>query len=123
MEYLWVGIGGFVGANARYVLSRIAAERLGASFPYGTFLVNLSGALLIGVILTLLTERLIADPLWRRLVVVGFLGGYTTFSTFDALALAERGEWARGGLYVLGSNGLGLATCYAGMLLARSVGS
>ncbi len=124
MEYLLVGAGGFLGANARYVLGALIADRLGTAFPYGTFLVNVTGSLAIGVILVLLTDRLAADPAWRLLVVVGFLGGYTTFSsyTFEALALAEAGQWLRALWYVVGSNLLGLAATYAGMVLARALG-
>ena len=124
MEYLLVGVGGFLGANARYVLGGLIAERLGAAFPYGTLVVNMTGSLAIGVILVLLTERLAADPAWRLLLVVGFLGGYTTFSsyTFEALLLAEAGQWVRALWYVLGSNVLGLTAAFAGMLLARAVG-
>ena len=124
MDYLLVGVGGFLGANARYVLGSVIAERLGTAFPYGTLVVNLTGSLAIGVVLVLLTDRLAADPAWRLLLVVGFLGGYTTFSsyTFEALALAEAGQWARAIWYVLGSNVLGLAATFAGMLLARAVG-
>ena len=122
MEYLLVGVGGFLGANARYVLVGVISERLGAAFPYGTLIVNLTGSLAIGVVLVLLTERLAADPAWRLLLVVGFLGGYTTFSsyTFEALALAETGQWGRALWYVVGSNVLGLVAAFAGMLLARA---
>ena len=124
MEYLLVGIGGFLGVNARYVLGGLLAERLGAEFPYGTLVVNLTGSLAIGVILVLLTERLAADPAWRLLLVVGFLGGYTTFSTytFEALQLVEAGQWARALWYVVGSNLLGLLAALTGMMLARAVG-
>ena len=123
LDYLLVGAGGFLGANARYVLGGLIAERLGVAFPYGTLVVNLTGSLAIGVILVLLTDRLAADPAWRLLLVVGFLGGYTTFSsyTFEALVLAETGQWARAVWYVLGSNVLGLAAAFAGVLLARAV--
>jgi fluoride exporter len=124
VEYVWVGIGGFVGANARYGLSRFVADRLGGGFPYGTLLVNVSGSLAIGVILTLLTERLVADPAWRLLLVVGFLGGYTTFSsyTFETLALLEQGAWGRAAAYVAGNNLVGVLACYGGMVLARVIG-
>ncbi len=125
MDYLWVGIGGFLGANARYAMTRLVADRLGIAFPWGTFLVNLVGAFLIGVVLTLITERTVADPVWRQFVVIGFLGGYTTFSsyTFEAIALAERGDWGSAALYVLGSNILGLIACLVGIGLTRSVGT
>lgn len=124
VEYLWVGLGGFAGANARYVVGSVVGGRVGGAFPYGTFLVNLAGALAIGVILTLLTEVLIADPLWRRLVVVGFLGGFTTFSsyTYEAIALIEQGAWGQALAYIVGSNLLGLAACAAGVILARALG-
>ncbi len=123
MDYLWVGIGGFLGANARYGMTRLSADRLGTTWPWGTFLINLIGAFLIGIILTLLTERIVADPVWRQVIVIGFLGGYTTFSsyTFEAIVLAQHGEWGAATLYVLGSNILGLVACAAGIGLARNV--
>lgn len=124
MEYLWVGLGGFVGANARFGLARFVTRHVGGEWPYGTFVVNVSGSLLIGVILTLLLERYVADPAWRLLLVVGFLGGYTTFSSYsiEAIALIELGHWWRAAAYVLGSNVLGLAACYGGMVLVRGLG-
>ena len=123
MEYLWIGLGGFLGANARYALGVWIASRVGSAFPWGTLVINVMGSLAIGIILVLLTERFVADPAWRLFLVVGFLGGYTTFSsyTFEALALMEAGEWLSAAWYVLGSNGLGLATAYLGMVLARSL--
>ena len=123
MDHLWVGIGGFLGANARYAMGLLVADRLGSGYPWGTFLVNLTGSVLIGVLLTILLDRAVADPFWRLVLVIGFLGGYTTFSsyTFEAVALARDGEWATAGLYVLGSNVLGLAACGAGIALARNV--
>jgi CrcB protein len=121
--YLWVGAGAFLGANARYAVGTRLAVRWGPAFPAGTLMINVTGSLAIGVLLVLLTERLAAPPVWRLLLVVGVLGGYTTFSsyTFEALALLEAGAWARAAWYVLGSNGLGLAACYAGMVLGRLV--
>ena len=122
MEYLWVGVGGFLGATARYALGRWIVDRVGAAFPYHTFLINVTGSFAVGVILTLLTGRLVADPAWRLFLVVGFLGGYTTFSsyTYEGLALMETGDW-RGALwYVAGSNIVGLTAAYAGIVLARA---
>jgi len=125
MEYIWVGIGGFLGANARYLLSGQVAQRLGVGFPYGTALINLSGAFLIGIIVTVLTDRVVADPLWRQLIVVGFLGGYTTFSsyTFEAVTLLQDGRWDAALLYVVGSNLLGVLACFAGIVVARAIGA
>lgn len=120
MEYLWLGLGGCLGANLRYIVGQLIVTRLGAAFPFGTFLINASGSFLIGVLLTLLTERLVVDPFWRLLLVAGFLGSYTTFSsyTYEALALAEEGLWGRAALY----NVVGLMACYGGMIVARTAG-
>src|SRR3954465_8031874 len=122
MDYLWVGVGGFVGANARYILGNWIVGRLGPGFPAHTLIINVSGSFLIGVILTLLTERLEVDPAWRLLLVVGFLGGYTTFSSysFEALGLLRGGDWVAAAGYMLGSNVLGLVACAAGVVLARA---
>ena len=123
MDFLWVALGGAAGASARYGLSGWVVDRLGAAFPFHTLLINVSGSLAIGALMVLLTERLVADPAWRLLLVVGFLGGYTTFSSysFEALGLLTEGEWLPAAWYVLGSNGLGLLAAYAGVLLARGL--
>ena len=123
MDYLWVGVGGFLGANARYALTMWLASRWGTAFPWPTLIINVSGSLAIGFLLTLLTEKLVVDPAWRLLLVVGFLGGYTTFSsyTFEALALAAAGEWLPALGYMLGSNGVGLLFVYLGVVLAHAV--
>ncbi len=125
MDYLWIAAGSVAGANVRYAVGRWVGERLGAGFPYGTLLINLTGAFIIGVSLTVLTEWLVADPRWRFLLVVGFLGSYTTFSsyTYEAFQLAERGDWWPAALYVLGSNAAGLLVCALGVMTARAVGS
>jgi CrcB protein len=125
VAWLYVGVGAFLGANARYWVGGWAAARLGTAFPYGTFIINVTGSFAIGVILTLLTERLVADPAWRLLLVVGFLGGYTTFSsyTYEGLTLLGAGQWPAALWYVVGSNVLGLLAAYAGMVLARVLGA
>ncbi len=122
MEYVWVGVGGGVGAAARYGVARFAAGAAGHAFPYATFVVNLSGSFAIGVVLTLLAAR-VADPVWRLLLVTGFLGGYTTFSAFafETVELLQDGRFGRAALYVLGSNLLGLLACWGGMAAARGM--
>ncbi|MEA2641364.1 MAG: fluoride exporter, partial [Chloroflexota bacterium] len=115
--------GGGAGAIARYVLGSWIAGRLGTSFPYSTLVINVSGSFAIGVLLVFIVEHLSLDPAWRLLLVVGFLGGYTTFSsyTLEVLALARLGEWLAAALYVLASNGLGLAAVALGVGVARLV--
>jgi CrcB protein len=122
VAYAWVGIGGLVGATARFAVYQLMVPRLGAGFPYATFLVNASGSLLIGVLVTWLTARAI-DPAWRLMLVTGFLGGYTTFSAFshETVSLLLDQQWERATLYVVASNVVGVAACWIGMGLTRAV--
>ncbi|MEO5953834.1 MAG: fluoride efflux transporter CrcB, partial [Chloroflexia bacterium] len=93
-EFLLIGGGAVVGANARYWLTNYFAEKFGLTFPYGTLFINITGSFLLGFVLVLIGNRLIADPGYRLLIGTGFLGAYTTFSTFsyDTLVLLERGD-------------------------------
>ena len=86
-----------LGANLRFLVSTWAVEHWGADFPYGTLIVNVTGAFAVGVVLALLSERLDISPVWRLFFVTGFLGGYTTFSAYawETLALAEQGTLLR----------------------------
>ena len=79
--FLIISLGAILGANARYWLGGWAAEKFGPSFPYGTLIINVTGSLMLGFFMTLITDRFIVDPRWRLLVAIGFLGAYTTFST------------------------------------------
>jgi fluoride exporter len=83
IRYLLVLFGGGVGALARYVAASAIMARFGGKFPLGTLVINVTGSFLIGFLMTMLTERFQLDPRWRLLLVVGFLGGYTTFSSFE----------------------------------------
>ncbi|HYH11313.1 MAG TPA: fluoride efflux transporter CrcB [Thermomicrobiales bacterium] len=123
MELLWIGIGGAIGAVGRYLVGRELTERIAGVFPYGTFTVNIVGAFLIGVLFVVLSERSIGDDYVRLLLVTGFLGGFTTFSsyTLEAINLAEGGDWGTALVYVLSSNILGLLACLAGIVAVRGV--
>src|SRR5580658_6506870 len=98
-------LGGAVGSLTRYVAGTAIMTRFGGRFPLGTFVINVTGSFLIGLIMTLLTERVQPHPNWRLLLVVGFLGGYTTFSSFEweTLGLVQDGARWLGLLNVMGS--------------------
>lgn len=122
MTYLAISIGAVLGANARFLLDGWIAERFGASFPLGTLVINVTGSMLIGVVLTLGAERLVPD--WfRPLLAIGFLGSYTTFSTFsfETLSLAQDAAWGAAALNVAASVGAALVGVYAGTVVARSI--
>ncbi len=122
MPWLYVGVGAFLGANARYWVGGWAADRFGTAFPYGTFIINVSGSFAIGLLAAFFAERAYS-PNWRLFLMVGVLGGYTTFSTYsyEALRLFEDGAYLFGALYVFGSPVVGLAACLAGVAIGRLV--
>jgi len=118
-----VAVGAMLGANLRFVVGNWAVDRLGPDFPYGTLIVNVSGAFAIGIILSIIGERVGIDPLWRLFFVTGFLGGYTTFSsyTWEALILAQDGDWLPALAYVFGSNVFGFIGVWLGTIVAHLV--
>ena len=119
MKYLLVMLGGSIGSLARYVAGTAISTRFASLFPLGTLIVNVTGSFLIGLLMTLLSERL-PHPYWRLLLVVGFLGGYTTFSSFEwetFSAVRGGGLWI-GLLNVVGSVALGYAAVWLGATLA-----
>ncbi len=120
---LLIGIGGFVGAVARYEIALWIGQRWGRSFPLGTFVINVTGSFLIGLLMTLMAERIIENPQWRLLLVVGFLGAYTTFSTFEyeTSALLKDGEWMYASLNVIGSVVVGFIALKLGEVIAKSI--
>ena len=121
MQYLLIGLGGFFGANARFLVSSWAARLLGVSFPYGTFIANISGSFLLGVTIAILHDRgLLASP-QRHFFVVGFLGAYTTFSTFayESMQLFQNGAVLLGVLNIVGSVLFGLLAVGCGFWLGR----
>ena len=123
MTYLMVFIGGGIGAALRHSVNRGSILLLGASFPFGTFLVNVLGSFLMGVLAVALTARGEDQPL-RLFLTTGMLGGFTTFSAFslDAVLLWQKAEWPSLGAYVVGSVVLSVSALFVGMIVARSVG-
>lgn len=121
LDVLVICLGAVVGANARYFISRYAAQVLGPVFPYGTLFINVVGSLIVGFFVVWTSERVLVDPRWRLLVVVGFCGSLTTFSSyaFESMSFFERGQWLLMLTNVFGNNLLCLAGALAGMGLAR----
>ncbi len=120
-SYVLVFLGGGAGSLARYAAGTAVMARFGGRFPLGTLLINLSGSFAIGLVMTVFTERLLPHPAWRLLLVVGFLGGYTTFSTFEwesYAAMREGAPWLAI-LNLAGSVILGFAAVWLGTAIAR----
>jgi CrcB protein len=121
MNYLLVFIGGGLGASLRHAINVGCARACGFNFPYGTFVINISGSLVMGLIAGYLAFKGEASQPWRLFVMTGILGGYTTFSAFslDAVTLYERGEMGMALFYVVGSVVLSIAGLVAGLALVR----
>lgn len=115
--------GGGIGAAVRFALGTWIGQRWGRSFPLGTFVINVSGSFLIGLLMTLLAERFTENPAWRLLLVVGVLGGYTTFSSFEYETgkLVTDGEYLYATLNVVLSVILGFAALKTGEVLAKII--
>jgi CrcB protein len=122
-KVLSIAIAGLLGTLARYWLSGWADARWGATFPIGTLIVNLTGCLLIGFLFHATGEKYLVDPVLRSAVLVGFLGGFTTFSSFgiQTFALLRDGEMFLAGVNVLVSNVAGLLMVWAGYAVSRSL--
>lgn len=118
MALLWVGLGGFLGANARYLLGGVIASRFGTAFPLGTFIINITGSFLLGLFLAYAEPRQWLGPSWRLLIAVGFMGAYTTFSTFtyESFRLMQSGEYLLATLNLGGSLVTGLLAVFAGVV-------
>jgi CrcB protein len=118
-----VGVGGFIGAIARFALGSYIGNRMGSRFPYRTFVINISGSFLIGFVLTMLAQRFDLSPNWRYLIPIGFIGAYTTSSTFEyeTLRTAQDGQilmaFANVGLSVI----VGFAAVWLGVVAGRAL--
>lgn len=120
LKYVVVGVGGFLGAIARYALGAYIGGRYGLRFPLGTFVINVSGSFLIGLILTVLA-RTTASAYWRYLIPIGFIGAYTTFSTFEyeTLRAIQDGQVMTGLLNVGLSLVTGFIAVWGGVAIGR----
>jgi CrcB protein len=121
--YAWISLGALAGANLRYLVSTMVRRVSGSSFPYGTLLINISGSMLLGFFLIWTTERVLADPLWRSLVAIGFCGSYTTFSSyaFETMVYFEQGHWTMFVSNILANNVLCLGGILVGAVIARAI--
>lgn len=121
MNYFLVFIGGGLGASLRHAINVGCARACGINFPYGTFVINITGSLVMGIIAGYLALKGEASQPWRLFVMTGILGGYTTFSAFslDTVTLYQRGEMGLALFYVLGSVVLSIAGLLAGLALVR----
>jgi CrcB protein len=119
-----VGLGGFLGSIARFWLGSYITYRMGARFPYGTFVINISGSFLIGLIVTLLAERADWSPNLLYLIPIGFIGAYTTFSTFEleAFRSVHNGDLLLAFLNVILSVTVGFAAVWLGVVTGQSLG-
>ncbi len=119
-KYQLIAAGGALGSIARFWVGSTISGRMGARFPYGTFVINITACVVIGFTLAYLGKRADLNPAWRYLFPVGFIGAYSTFSTYEweTLSTLRSGAFALAALYAVGSLILGLVAVWAGTLLA-----
>lgn len=122
-KYLFIAAGGALGAITRYWVGSTISGRLGTRFPYGTFIINITACVIIGFSLTYLDKRAGLNPAWRFLIPVGFIGAYSTFSTYEweTLSTLRAGAFAMAALYAVGSLLVGLAATWLGIVLAETI--
>lgn len=121
MQLIAIAAGGALGAVMRYLVSNGIYGWLGRGFPWGTMTVNVLGSLVMGLLFVLLTERLALGPQWRAFLLIGFLGAFTTFSTFsmETLNLLEGGEVMRAVLNMVGSVVICVGAAWLGVIVGR----
>jgi CrcB protein len=123
LKYLFVGIGGCLGSILRFWLGSYIGSKMGTRFPYGTLVINVTGSFLIGLVFALLTVRTNWSPNWRYLIPIGFIGGYTTFSSFEyeTLRTVQDGQIGLALLYVATSVVIGFVAVWGGVMAGRAI--
>lgn len=123
-KYLFIAVGASLGSIARYWVGSTVSSRLGTKFPYGTFVINMTACVIIGFVLTYMDKRADPNPAWRFLIAVGFVGAYSTFSTYEweMLSTLRSGAFLLAALYAVGSLLLGLVAVWGGSVLAEVLG-
>jgi len=122
-KYFLIALGGALGSIARYWVGSTVANRMGTRFPYGTFVINITACVIIGFSLTFLARRVDLNPAWRFLIPVGFIGAYSTFSTYEweTLSTLRAGAFFLAALYAVSSLILGLAAVWGGAMIAELI--
>jgi CrcB protein len=120
-KYFLVAVGGALGSMTRYWVGSAIANSVGTKFPFGTLIINYTACMIIGFSLTVFAKRADLNPAWRFLVPVGFIGAYSTFSTYEweTLSTIRNGAFLLAALYAVSSFLLGLAAVWAGSLIAE----
>jgi len=119
-KYLMIAVGGALGSVARYWVGSTISGRMGARFPYGTMVINMTACVVLGFTLTYFGKRADLNPAWRFLVPIGFIGAYSTFSTYEweTLSTMRSGAFLLAVIYAVGSFVVGLAATWCGTALA-----
>lgn len=123
MNLVLIAMGGALGAVSRFLVGNFVSKLTHSSLPWGTFSINILGCLFMGFLMTVIMERELLPAAWRLFLCIGFLGGFTTFSSFgyEALTLLAEGALLQAFAYAAGSVLLGLAAAYIGVVLARLI--
>lgn len=122
-KYILIAIGGALGSIARFWVGSTVAGRMGTRFPYGTLVINVSACVILGFSLVFLDRRSVLNPAWRLLIPIGFVGAYSTFSTFEweTFANLQTGAFLIAASYVVLSIVLGLAGVWCGVAIAKAI--
>jgi fluoride exporter len=118
-----ISLGAIIGANMRYFVARVSLKYLSPSIPYGTLIVNVTGSFIIGFFLAWTIERVFVDPRLKPLIVVGFCGAYTTYSSYsyETITFLEQSDYGLAALNFLSNNLFSLLATVAGIALARAI--